>query len=105
MKKNFFIKLNAYALGVRSGTLDDSCPLRPLTLDGTVEDQYSCTEVFGDEIGFAVTAKSLYRETQYSVCIPYESDIYDRTVDFMSGSDGSVENPWLYLHQSILVSN
>ena len=71
MKKNFFIKLNAFKIGVHSGELNNGAPLMPLTLNGTVEDNFNSTEVFGREIATVLTSKGVYRETLFSVVIPY----------------------------------
>ena len=103
MKKYFFIQLSALDLGYISGVLDS--PLENLELDGAVDDRYSCTEIFGTELASVVTSRGIYRETMYTVAVPFDTSIYNRTSDYLLGHEKSLTNPWVFFRQSIIVSN
>ena len=99
-----FFQLDSTEIGVQCGSLDVGAPLLPLSVQGTVGVNYSAIEIHGTEIATMVNSSSVYRETVYSVSIPYDASLLDRIRNYLSGVNNCIEDPWLFFRRRLLVS-
>ena len=77
----------------------------PITAVGTVGVAYSATEIFGEEVATLVTSDSVYRETLYSVVIPYDVSLKDRILAHLTQSGMCTVDPWVFFRERLIVSN
>ena len=76
--------MNSSEIGVQCGSLDLGAPLLPVNVHGTVGVNYTATEVHGTEVATMVNSSSVYRETLYSVSIPYDPTLLDKVTTHLS---------------------
>ena len=79
---NFSIKLTLEELGVSGGDL--SLPSETLSVSGVLKPEFSSTEIFAEEVGLLVTGESVYRETAYSVVMPFHDGLVAQIKQSMS---------------------
>ena len=84
--------------------MEGSSPLLQLESIGDVGSEYHATEIFGEEVATLVNTDSVYRETVYSVAIPYSNSLRDKVLDHLTKRDLCTVDPWVFLRERILVS-
>ena len=85
-------------------SLDVGAPLLPVSAHGLVGVSYTATEIFGTEVATFVSSDSVYRETLYTVTVPYDESLRDKVISHMNEGDLCAIDPWVYLREKILVS-
>ena len=75
-----------------------------MNVHGTVGVNYTAAEVHGTEVATMVNSSSVYRETLYSVSIPYDPTLLDKITMHLSNINNCVDDPWLFFRRRILVS-
>ena len=88
--------MNSSEIGVQCGSLDLGAPLLPMSVQGTVGVNYTATEIHGSEIATMVNSSSIYRETLYTVSLPYDPSLLEKIGTHLSNVNNCVDDPWLF---------
>ena len=105
--------MGSFELGVEDGLLDPCLTVRRLKYDGSAEEPFKATEIFGDEVRSVVTASALYRETAFSVFMPSEGPMLSLLTAYLGDPDTMdecdladsirVECPWVHARRHLSV--
>ena len=98
-------QLTLSEMGVAGGTIDLVTPQENWDVSSSFDVPPGCTEVHGTEVGVLVSGDTLYRETSYSVLLPYDSGLIPRIMGHVRSISCNGIDPWDYLRMHVSVSS
>ena len=111
MKIFHFSQLSSSELGIVDGALDLERSVRSTSYDCASSEPYLATEIFGDEVCSIVTDTALYRETSFTIFMPFDNPMIDRLGGYLGGEVasgdpdvGDMVCPWMFVRRHMIVS-